>query len=111
MSGTDYGKIITPYSTSEMNAVCEATRHHLHDLHDRLFVISAELYVGLSKLDGRTGLFGVDTKLAARRVTKNLVHAGALELEAAKAISRTWTVYQQLFVAGGNKSRGFQVNK
>jgi hypothetical protein len=112
MTAEDYRKIITPYSTSEMNAMCEAARHHFHDLHDRLFVVGAELYVGLSKLDGRTGMFGLDTKLAARRVVKNFVHAGALNLEAAKAVRRAYTTYQQLYVVGaGEKRRGFQVDK
>lgn len=95
-------ELITPYSTTEFHAMVEAARAHHHAMHDQLVIMSAELYRGLSKVQGARGLFGVDVKIAARRVSKHLAHAAGMEMATAKAIVRSYTQYTELFLNKSN---------
>jgi hypothetical protein len=104
--------LVTPYSTSEFQAMVEAVRAHHNAAHDQYSTVAAELRLGLHKVQGARGLFGVDVRIAARRVTKPLVRCAGLETEVAKSLIRSLELYNELFL---NKSpahsRGFDINK
>jgi len=104
--------LVTPYTTTEFHKMADKARAHHHAMHDQLVVMAAELYRGLCKIRGRRGLMGVDVRLAARKVVRNLLHAAALEDEAAKAITRSYTQYTALFLNRPQEtSRGFDPDK
>lgn len=104
--------LITPYSTSEFQAMVESVRRHHNGGYDQYCAVAAELRSGLKKVHGAPGLFGLDVALAARRVTKHLAVAAACELEAAKAVVRSYQMYQQLFLGRGKPGgRTFDASK
>ncbi len=93
-----HSALVTPYTTSEFQAMVEAARAHHFAMHDQLVVVSSELYRGLCKAQGVRGLMGLDVRIAARKVTRNVTHAAGLNVEAAKAMVRAYTQFTQLFV-------------
>lgn len=104
--------LVTPYTTSEFHAIVELIRLHHHAEHDQLVVIAAELRRMLGKVSGATLAFGVDSKIAARRVTRHLSHAAGLNLAVAKAAIRSYDVYTELFTGkrAGPRGKAFNVN-
>lgn len=104
--------LLTPYSTSEFQAMVEAARTHHNYVHDQYVSVAAELRSGLKKATGSPGLLGLDVAIAARRVTRHLAKAGAIELEAARAAVRSYEMFTELFIGGpGRRQQGFDVNK
>lgn len=105
--------LVTPYTTSEFQAMIEAARAHHHSMYDQYHVIAVELRRGLGKVEGAKGLFGIDVKIAARRVTRHLAHAASLELETAKAVLRSYHVYQELYLNRPQNppASSFQIDK
>lgn len=105
--------LVTPYSTSEFRKMAEAYRANKAAVHDQLVVVSADLYRGLSRLNGSTFLFGVDVRIAAKRVTRHLNHAAGLELAAAQAAMRSYDLYIELFTGKkpASHARQFDINK
>lgn len=105
--------LVTPYTTSEFHAITELIRKHHHAVHDQKVVVAAELRRMLGKVQGATLAFGVDSKIAARRVTRHIAHSGALDLAAAKATVRAFDLYVELFTGrrAGPHGKTFNVNK
>lgn len=98
--------LVTPYTTSEFHAMVEAARALHHGLHDRFVVMAAELTVGLSKVEGRRGMMGLDSKVAAQRVTRHLKHAAGYDLQAARAVVRSYQMFNELFLGKAPAARG-----
>lgn len=97
------------YSTSQLQTMCEQGRLLFNTASDRLSVVAAELRVNLAGLGGNPMLLGLDSRAAARRVTRNLVHAAALQHEAARAMQACWFTYQGLYLAPKPASNKFDV--
>lgn len=106
-------QLITPYTTTEFAAMVEQARAHHHSMYDQYHIIAVELRRGLGKVQGARGLLGLDVKIAARRVTRHLAHAASLELETAKAVLRSFHVYQEHFLGkpGNPPASTFQIDK
>lgn len=102
--------LITPYSTSEFHAMVEQVRAHHNAAHDQYSTVAVELRRGLGKAQGVPGLFGMDVKIAARRVTRHLAHAAGLEMATAKALIRSYEMYNELFLGRSAAKRGFDIN-
>src|SRR5688572_12037675 len=103
--------LITPYSTSEFHAMVEAARAHHNAAHDQYSTVAADLRKGLSKAQGVRGLMGLDVRIAARRVTRHLVHCAGLEQATARALVRSYEMYNELFLGKASaRNRGFDVN-
>lgn len=105
--------LATPYNTSDFQAMAEQARAHHHGMYDQYHVMAVELRRGLSRVQGARGLFGVDVRIAARRVTRHLAHAAQLELETGRAVVRSFHVYQELFLNRPQNppASSFQIDK
>lgn len=104
-----FSKLVTPYSTSEMHALCNAARGEFNGNSDALVVVGAELERELRKIGGRRALLGLDANMAARQVRRNVVHAALLQEEAAKAMMVAWQKFQGFFVATSSQRQGFNL--
>lgn len=103
-------------SSSELHTMCESGRLLFVTAYDRLAVLSAELRLALSQTPVQNpgnGTFKTTSRSAARRVTRQLVYAAELQLDAAKAMRTAWFVYKGLYMpqapVSNNKPK-FDVN-
>lgn len=105
--------LVTPYTTSEFHKLVELLRSHHHAEYDQMVVVAAELRRMLGKVQGAPGLVGIDSKIAARRVTRHLSHAAGANLVVAKATVRAYDLYVELFTGkrAGPHGKTFDVNK
>lgn len=104
--------LVTPYSTSEFHALVEAARAHHWAMQDQLLTIAAELHRALSRMQGGRGLAGLDVKIAARRVTRHLAKAGALNVGVAQEIAFSYNQFTRLFLnKTSTPSRTFDLDK
>lgn len=91
--------IYTPDSTSDFHRMAEGARKLHHGAADLLVVTAAELSVALRHAyQGNPWVVGVDARMAAKSVTKHLVRAARMDLEAGAEVVRGWTRYWELFV-------------
>jgi hypothetical protein len=109
--GLDF--LVTPYSTTEFQAMAEAARQHHHAAYDQYHVMAVELRRGLSRVQGAKGLLGIDVRIAARRVSRHITHAASLQLESGRAVIRSFHVYQEHFLGkpGNPPASTFQIDK
>lgn len=98
--------LVTPYNTSEFHAMVETVRGHHHAEYDQMLTIAAELRRMLGKVSGAPALVGVDSKIAARRVTRHLARAAGMNLRVAQATIRSYQMYTELFT--GRATTGHQ---
>lgn len=110
MAGID--GLVTPYNTSEFAAMVEACRSHHYATLDQYVTVATELRRMLARVPGDRAM-DLDSRVAARRVARQLSRAGNYEQYAARATIRSYHLYQQLFTAKGSASRGrgFDVDK
>ncbi|WP_213455294.1 hypothetical protein [Rhizomonospora bruguierae] len=112
MSGQGITGLVTPYNTSEFAAMVEAARSHHYAVMDQYVTIAADLRRLLARIPGDR-LGNVDSKMAARRVARQISRAGTYEAYAARAGIRAFHLYQQLFTNKGQQARAktFDPNK
>jgi hypothetical protein len=105
--------LVTPYNTSEFHEVADACRRYHHATMDRYITVAAELRRMLGKVKGTAVLLGVDSKIAAGRVTRHLVRAGTFEQAAARAVVRSYQTYLELFTgkSAAARAREFDPDK
>lgn len=106
MATTDgHPMLITPQNTSEFYAMVKALRTHHDSMADADRVIAVALNQALPKATGARIEWGrVDLRLNARRVTRHLVHAAALNQAAGKAYTKAYVTFEQLFQKRGTHS-------
>lgn len=104
--------IHAPSSMSEMRDMCEQMRILFDSLYDRVMHISGELHPSLAALSGNPYLLGLDSRSAARKTVKPLIHAANLSREAARASKTSWMVYQGFYLPKQphGARRGFDVH-
>lgn len=109
--GVSLDDVNSPYSTSEMQLMCEQGRLLFDTIYDRISTITAELKANLAAMQGNPYLLGIDSKSAARRTVRPLLHAAGLSREAATAMKNSWIIYQGLYLPKQAGARsGFDVN-
>lgn len=104
--------LVTPYTTSEFSAMVEEARAHHYAVSDQYGIVASELRRQLGKVKGAQ-IMNLDSKVAARRVSRQLIRAANYEAYAARATIRSFQLYQQLFLGKGSsaRARGFDINK
>jgi hypothetical protein len=86
----------TPTNTAELQKMCDEARRHYHAQADAIGVLATDLRSRLSKVaNGSPVLFGLDSKMVARRVTKHLMLAADLNAQSARAFMACWGAYQE----------------
>jgi len=106
--------LVTPQNTSEFYAMVRALRSHHEAMHDGDRVIAVALNQSLPRATGTRIEWGrVDLHLNARRVTRHLVHAAALNLAAGKAYTKAYVTFEQLFTrrAAHTRRPGFNLDQ
>jgi hypothetical protein len=86
------------YSTSELRQMCESGRGVFNLAADRLSVTAAELNLLLRAIPGNPLLLGLDSRAVAKRITKHLVRASHLQVEAARSMKDCWFTYEGLIL-------------
>lgn len=99
-----------PYSTTEMQHLCEQGRLLFDTIYDRLSTLAVELKHNLSQIQGSPALMGVDAKMSARRTVKPLLHAAGLSRESATSMKNAWIVYQGLYLPKAGTKSSFNIN-
>src|SRR5690349_9397177 len=90
---SDLGGILTG---TGLRKYLEACRKDDMAAYDALHEAAATLKAGILRAGGGRKLaMGVDVRIAARRITKPILHAAELHLAAAKAHGTAWSVYMQ----------------
>lgn len=113
----DVSKLLedVPGSTSELNALTQAGRTADVADGDMMAMLAEALQQRLAKAHkgGSPWLFGLDAKLAARRVARHMRNLAALRMESAKEWRTLWFTYQAYFVNTQAKEpqNGFDVDK
>lgn len=112
MSG--HPELITPWNSSEFHAMANALRSHHNDMSDEARAVAAELIKELPKATGaRFQPLRADLKINARRVTRHIVHAAALNQAAARAYTVAYTTFLDLWTtqSGGTHGQTFRLDK
>ena len=98
-----HSALILPTSTSEYHAMVNALRAHHSGMHGQASDIAANLRnilpdVIAARGGGKTGLIGLDNKLAAYKVVRPLMDAAALNQKLAKLYVVSYTRYIEYVV-------------
>lgn len=106
--------LITPWNSTEFHALAASLSRHHNTMNDHVRQVAAELNKELPKATGaRFQPLRLDLKMNARRVTRHLVHAGALNLAAGRAYTQAYMTFLDLFTTSSSATHGrtFDVNK
>lgn len=87
-----------PYSTTEMQHMCEQLRSLFDGIYDRIMTVAGELQPSLGAMSGNPYLLGLDSRSAAKKTVKPLIHAANLSREAATSAKTSWMVYQGFYL-------------
>jgi hypothetical protein len=107
--------IVTPYNTSEWEELVAQVRTHHNRNADRTFAVAAELRRLLPKaknVSGRAGWGGIDLRVAAIKLARQINQAAACDIASASAWSKADQIFHGNFTsAGSGSARGFDAGK
>jgi hypothetical protein len=99
--------LVTPRNTSEFEAMTAAAQAHFNGVRGQLEVIAYDLRRLLphaKNVGGSRALFGLDLKMAARQVSRQLIQAAAAQNASSAAMAKALTVFHGNFT--GNPRSG-----
>lgn len=114
-AGDGLPDLVTPYNTSEFEALVHAVRSHFNAMAGQAQVVGADLRRLLPQARGaagRQGLFGLDLQVAAWQVAKQFAQLAASSTAGAAAAGRALEIYHGSFTAGtGPRGSTFDASK
>lgn len=112
VSGFQLPELITPYNTEEFWNLTDAYTKHASAVSKDIEAIAVDLRKLLANPAGtKMPALRADLKLNARRVSRHIAHAAALQEAAGKAFRMGWVTYLNLYAEAPKASgRTFNVN-
>lgn len=110
-AGDGLPELVTPYNTSEFEAMIAAVQAHCHALVGQAEVVGADLRRLLPRatnVNSRAGLFGLDLHLAARQISRQFAQMAGGFNSAGAAAGRAMAIYHGTFVQPGGSHGGGQ---
>lgn len=104
MASDGYEGIVTPYNTTQWNAIVADVRSHFNGSSGSLHTVAAILRKELphaKNVEGRRRMAGLDLHIAAIQIARHWNQAAASQTAAAVAMTKADEIYAGVFAIGG----------
>lgn len=108
-AGDGIPEFVTPYNTSEFEAMVAAVKAHFNALKGQAEVVGADLgrlLPNARNVGGNPWMVGLDLKMAARQIRRQFNQAAAAQVSASAAIDKAMQFYHGNFTSAGTGAHG-----